>query len=272
MRHKISNLKSKISNLQFIVVLLMFLIEPDIVLSSGWNWIGPEKVMGMLKEGSGLWLIDIRSPMAYEAEHIEGAVNISLASLTYKKFPANKTLILIDDSLGQKAAREAAESLVRNKHEGVYILEGGTVSWRSEGHPVLGNKPLIRGVNREELKWAISNKISLRIFDMRDPSDIGKGAVEGSQQIQGKDIIERVKKLKELLKNEKSKGLSSRLRKPETIILILSPSENGAGLIENILRDTQGNIRYLIGGYEAFMAKGRQVKKEGCPTCPGKGR
>ncbi len=113
-----------------------------------WQWIGAERIQDMLKEGSGLWLIDVRSERAYEAEHIEGSVNISSASLACKKFPINKTLILVDDSIGQMMAREAAEELVKKGYVRVYVLECGIVLWDLEGYSIVRNKSLIRGYCR----------------------------------------------------------------------------------------------------------------------------
>ena len=256
--------------LQYVFILLLSTsaLSSD---KSEWQWIGAERIQDMLKEGSGLWLIDVRSERAYEAEHIEGSVNISSASLACKKFPINKTLILVDDSIGQKMAREAAEELVKKGYERVYVLEGGIVSWELGGYPVVVNKSLIRGVTTSELKWAISNKIPLKIFDMRDTSEIEKGRIQNSEPVSGKDIHERVEKLKGLLKKGESKDLSNKLEKTQPVILVFSASEDAAGYIQEILRNTKSDVRYLIGGYEALIAKEVKQKVTGdCPTCPGK--
>ncbi len=235
-----------------------------------WKWIEGTKVQNMLKEGSGLWLIDVRGSNAYDIEHIEGSVNVPANYLQYKKFPLNKRLVLVDDSLGLKTAKEAVEMLVKNGYESVYILEGGLTFWRFEGHPVVGQRSLIRGVSADELRWAIQNEIPLTIYDMRGRQGLEKDRIQNSEPVLGNSINERVEKLKELLHKEESKDITNKLTKPRTIVLILSGPEDAAGLIERALYDTRDDIRYLTGGYEAYMSgKDKQVKAPGgCPTCP----
>lgn len=221
-------------------------------------------MQSILKEGSGLWLIDVRGSNAYDTEHIEGSVNVPVNYLQYKKFPLNKWLVLVDDSLGLKSAKEAAEMLVKNGYESVYILEGGLTLWRFEGYPVVGQRALIRGVSADELKWAIQNEIPLTIYDMRGRQGPEKDKIQNSEPVSGNSINERVEKLKELLHNEENKDISNKLKKPRTIVLLLSGHEDAAGLIEKTLYDTKDDIGYLIGGYEAFMSgKDKQVKVPG---------
>jgi rhodanese-related sulfurtransferase len=224
----------------------------------------------MLKEGSPLWLIDVRGLKAFQAEHIEGSVSVPSAALKYKKFPPNKKLIIVDDSLGQKSSRESAAMLVKNGYERVYVLDGGIVSWKSEGFPVVGKRPVVRGVTADEIRWAMETKIPVKIFDLT--SSPGRAdSIRNSEPVSGKDVPERVEKLRELLKKGEGKGLSDRLKKPPAIVLVFSASEDAARLVEKIRLDSKGDVRYLIGGYEAFMAgKDKQAKAAACPTCPGK--
>lgn len=240
---------------------------------SGWHWIKADKVQEMLKEGSGLWLIDVRNSMAYEAEHIEGSVNIAAVSLAYKKFPPKRTLIVADDSLGLKAAKEAAELLIKNGHERVYILEGGVIAWELDGYPFAKISPFIRGVNAEEFRWALSNKVALKIFDMRGAIEREKGKVQNSEPVEGNNISEKIERLKETLKKGQSKDLAGKLKKPRTVILVFSASEDAQGITEKLIRETKSDIRYLIGGYETMFAKKSKDLNIGeCPTCPAKGK
>ena len=117
----------------------------------------------MLKEGSGLWLIDVRSPLAFETEHIEGAVNISSAMLAHKKFPKTEPSYLLTIPRAKKA-KAAAEILVKNGYVRVYVLDGGVIGWDIEGYPVAKSKPFVRGVTAEELNSALSNKVTLEVF------------------------------------------------------------------------------------------------------------
>lgn len=238
---------------------------------SGWQWIGPERVHDMLKEGSALWLIDVRNEEAYKKEHIESSVNIPAASLAFKKFPLGRILVIIDDSLGIKAAKEAADILVKNGYEKVYVLQEGIASWKAGGYPVAETGPSIKGVAANELKWALSNKAPLKIFDMRDRSDIEKGKVSGSEPVAGKDIKERIENLRGLLKKREGKDISAKLKKPQTIVLVFSASEDIEKNMQEIMLDLKADVRYLIGGYETFAFDSNKHLKIGdsCPTCPG---
>lgn len=254
-------------------VAIFMLLVPAVAVSSdssGWQWIDRVRLQEMLRAGSGLWLIDIRSPGSYDAEHIEGAVNISYASLRHKRFPVNKTLVLIDDSLGQMMAKEAAGMLVKRGYRRVFILKGGVVSWRLEGYPVVTGSLSVKGVTPEELKQALSEGIPLRIFDLRPYHERRKGKIPGSVFIEGSDIRERMERLKELFKDRADSGLSGRLKSPQTVVLIFSASDDATEYTWRILRDIRGDIRYLIGGYEAFTARKTVKVKGGCPVCPEK--
>ncbi len=106
---------------------------------------------------------------------------------------------------------------------------------------------------------------------MRDASEIKKGRIQKSEPVSGKDVHERVEKLKGLFKKGEGKDLSNKLEKTQPVILVFSVSEDAAGYIQEILRNTKSDVRYLIGGYEALIAKEVKQKVTGdCPTCPGK--
>lgn len=255
------------------LIIMLIILMPSLAFSvekSGWHWIKAEKVHDMLKEGSGLWLIDVRSPLAFETEHIEGAVNISSAMLAHKKFPKNRAIILVDDSLGQKNAKAAAEILVKNGYVRVYVLDGGVIGWDIEGYPVAKSKPFVRGVTAEELNSALSSKVTLKVFDMRNKAEREKGFVRNSEHVDGNNINERIEKLKELLKKGEGRGLAGKLKKPQTIILVFSAAEDAEGLMSKIIWDKKSDVRYLIGGYESMaVKKGKDIKASGeCPSCP----
>jgi rhodanese-related sulfurtransferase len=231
-------------------------------------------VQSRLKEGSGLWLIDVRSAAAYEAVHIEGSVNIPAEALMHKKFPVQKTLILADDALGQKTAREAADALAKKGHERVYILESGITAWKAEGLPVVETTLSDRGVTAGDLKWAIAKSIRMKIYDLRDPEDRERGSIQNSEAVLGKNVGGRIEKLKGMLPSEEKKNLATRIKRAQPIVLIFPASEDGAMHTRKLLQNTKVDIRYLIGGYEAMIFDADQALKKigSCPTCPGKGK
>ncbi|KAF0143496.1 MAG: hypothetical protein FD156_2562 [Nitrospirae bacterium] len=258
-------------------ILLFVLLHPVVAFpldKSGWQWIVPEKVHDMLKEGSALWLIDVRNEEAYKKEHIESSVNIPAVSLAFKKFSRGRILVIVDDSLGIKVAKEAADILVKNGYEKVYVLQEGIASWKTAGYSVADTGLSVKGVSANELKWALSNKVLLRIFDMRGQAEIENGKVSGSEPVSGKDIKERIENLKMLLKKEGGKDLSTKLKKPQTIVLIFSASDDIEKNMQEIMLDSKADVRYLIGGYETFAFDSNKHPKTGdsCPTCPAKGK
>jgi len=260
-----------------LVVALLILLVPVTSFSAGkikWQWIGSERVHDMLKEGSALWLIDVRNEEAYKKEHIESSVNIPAASLAFKKFPRGRILVIVDDSLGIKAAKEAADILVKNGYEKVYVLQEGVASWKAAGYSVAETGPSIKGVSANELKWALSNKVLLKIFDMRDQPEIQNGKVSGSEPVAGKDIKERLENIRGLLKKREGKDISAKLKKPQTIVLVFSASADIEKNMQEIMLDSKADVRYLIGGYETFAFDSTKHTKTGdsCPTCPAKGK
>ena len=265
------NIKIISSSCLFLALYLLFAIP---VQAASWQWIDGPRVQGKVKEGSGLWLIDVRSSAAYEGVHIEGSVNIPATELLHKKFPVHKTLILVDDALGQKTAREAGDILVKHGRENVYILEGGITGWKTEGLPVVETASQDRGVTAADLKWAIAGSVPMKIYDLRDPQDIKRGPVQGSEAVVGKSVSERIEKLKGMFPREEKRNLAARIKPSQPVVLIFSASEDGAMQTQKLLRNTKTDLRYLIGGYEAMTSDvDRAVKTIGsCPTCPGKGK
>ena len=114
--------------------------------------------------------------------------------------------------LGQRRAKAAAEILVKNGYVRVYVLDGGVIGWDIEGYPVAKSKPFVRGVTAEELNSALSSKVTLKVFDMRNKAEREKGVMRNSEHVDGNNINERIEKLKELLKKERAEALRANLR------------------------------------------------------------
>jgi rhodanese-related sulfurtransferase len=266
---KVFNFKFSRSVQCLIVVVIMAMAGS--AHAAAWQWIDGVRVQNRMKEGSGLWLIDVRSASGYQASHIEGSVNIPADALTNKKFGAKKMLVLVDDSLGQRFARQAADMLVKKGQERVSVLEGGISGWKTEGLPLVETKAGVRGVTADELKWALHEAVSLKIYDLRDEKEVKRGTISGSQAIAGKSVSERIEKLRSIIGGEKKKDLASRMKKQQPVLVVFAVSEDAEGHMRKIQQGIKGDIRYLIGGYEATVAgKLRHQKKSGsCPTCPG---
>lgn len=80
-------------------------------------------------------LIDVRSPIEFETEHIAGAVNIPIDSLDSRldEVPRKGRLVVICRS-GKRAER-AAYTLM-GKGFAPQVMEGGMVAWQKAGLPI----------------------------------------------------------------------------------------------------------------------------------------
>jgi rhodanese-related sulfurtransferase len=181
-------------------------------------------------------------------------------------------LVLVDDALGQRNAREAADLLVKKGNQRVSVLEGGLASWRREGLPLVEKDLQVRGVTADELKWALAQSVPLKVYDLRNEQERKQGTIAYAEAAPGKSIPERIESLRsKLSKVGKNKDLAARMKKPEPVVLIFSASEDAAGHTRKLLLGTKDDVRYLIGGYESTVSdilRTRQTQGA-CPTCPG---
>lgn len=258
-----------------IIILLMAILTvfSTMALATGWQWMSAQRVTALVNEGSGMWIVDVRSEAAFTEGHIEGAVNIPASIMATKRLPHGKIIVLVDDSLGLRYGRESAEVLLKNGHDKVFILEGGMPAWLGEGHPVAGkgNRQTIRSIKPDDLAWARENRIPLRIFDLRDKGEQAKGPIAQGQPVEGKTLAERLGKVKNLMTGNGKKGLAARLEKPVTTILVFPESTDPRPTLERSFSGLPGDVRFLEGGYAAWAAKpDKHVSTVGaCPTCPG---
>lgn len=265
--------KPMFKDIAIICICTIFLWSlPNISNAGNWQWMTPEQVMSLIKEGSGLWLVDVRSDTTFAQGHIEGAIGIPAGLIATKSLPKGKVIVLADDSLGLRKGRESAEILLKKGHEKVFLLNGGMPAWQGEGYPVAGNanRQVFRGVMPEDIGWALENRIPLRIFDLRDKGDQVQGPVQQAQVVEGKNLAERLQKVKELVTGMGKKGLTARLEKPVTNILVFPIATDPRPVLERSFREVTADIRYLEGGYAAWAAKpDKKTNAVGaCPTCP----
>lgn len=84
-----------------------------------------------------IMLLDVRTPMEFAGESIEGSLLIPLHALEAKETAshlANTSCVIICKSGGR--ARKAAEQLKAAGAESLYVLEGGIDAWKAAGLPV----------------------------------------------------------------------------------------------------------------------------------------
>lgn len=81
------------------------------------------------------FLVDVRNPAEYRADHIEQAHLIPAAELSVEKIPPDTKRVVIHCGVGI-LSRKACESLLKkNLSIEIYNLEGGIVAWRNAGFP-----------------------------------------------------------------------------------------------------------------------------------------
>ena len=254
------------------VLMLVFvaaaLLIPSAAYSGGWKMIASERVYDMVKEGSGLWLIDVRSAHSFGVGHIEGSINITSMELKAKRFKKNKMLVLADTSLGLRNAKEAAVILVKKGQENVFVLDGGIGAWEEAGLPVAGKSPreASRRLTVRELRWATENKIPFTLYDLRGAEENKKGKIAGSEVVGGKDLKERMKSLRKVLEGGKSKGLAGMLESPKASVVVLPMGVNAEAVFNESLWGVKGDVRYLEGGFMAWQSMASTMKGA-CPTC-----
>jgi len=97
---------------------------------------------GLRESGAEAVLLDVRSPIEFESERIEGAVNIPLDALEGRldEIPERPELVVVCRT-GVRATI-AAESLGRAGRR-ARVLDGGVIAWRRAGLPLrMGRKRL----------------------------------------------------------------------------------------------------------------------------------
>jgi rhodanese-related sulfurtransferase len=258
--------------MRIILMFISLMFVADTSLAVSWQWLTPQRVHSMVKEGSGLWLVDVRIPAAFEQGHIEGAVNIPSEQLNVKNLPKSKAIVLVDDALGLHHARAAADILLKKGYDKVFIMDGGILSWEREKLPIAGiRSEILRPVPWEDLAWAQSASIPHKLYDLRDDTEKVKGPVQGAVTLKGKTLEERLKTLVADLTPFQKKGLASKLEKPVPIVLVAPNSQKSLDAIRTAVKGVQGDIRYLEGAYPLWVAREKQNPLPGpevCPTCP----
>jgi rhodanese-related sulfurtransferase len=247
---------------------------PQSSFAASWQWMSPQKVSSLVKEGSGLWVVDVRSEASFAESHVEGAVNIPAGVMPTKHLPKGKIIVLVDDSLGLRIGRDAAGVLLKNGNEKVFLMEGGMPAWQKEGFPVAGNgsRNVFRAVMPDDLRWAMQNRIHLRILDLRDKDERAQGPVPQALVVEGKSLSERLENVKRKLAAPEKKGLTAKLQKPVSTVLVFPMGTDPKPVLENSLIGMAGDVWFLEGGYAAWNAKpDKKVfsSRGGCPTCPG---
>ncbi|HVE73332.1 MAG TPA: rhodanese-like domain-containing protein [Thermoanaerobaculia bacterium] len=82
-------------------------------------------------------IVDARTPEAFAAGHVPGAINLPHRTITTVSFPKDAVLVTYCDGIGCNASTKAAVRLSRLGYR-VKEMIGGIDWWRRDGLPVEG--------------------------------------------------------------------------------------------------------------------------------------
>ena len=102
----------------------------------------PKVAAADLAGQTGLVLVDVRSPIEFETEHIAGSINLPLESIDSRceEVSRNCQPVVICRS-GKRAERGAYVLMGRGFHP--KVLEGGIIAWRKAGLPLEEGKKML---------------------------------------------------------------------------------------------------------------------------------
>jgi rhodanese-related sulfurtransferase len=91
----------------------------------------------LIEATPSLVIVDVRTEAEYQAEHIEGARNISLDALQQRIAEIRFTdTILVYCRTGNRST-QAVKIMVENGFSSFYHMQGGIVAWKRNGYPVI---------------------------------------------------------------------------------------------------------------------------------------
>lgn len=113
-----------------VMTLCIFLIQP--VWSAGHRVITGPELEAMMKDGSGLVIVDVREPELYAKGHVPGAINIQYEDNAHARIlkelsPKDRIVFICH---GGSMGDELSEILVKNNYPDVYNVAGGMRKWK----------------------------------------------------------------------------------------------------------------------------------------------
>lgn len=82
-------------------------------------------------------LIDVREPIEYKSEYIDGAYLIPLGEISVERLPSTEKPIVIYCRSGKRSSDACIRLLVTKPSLDVASLEGGIIAWVQAGYNVL---------------------------------------------------------------------------------------------------------------------------------------
>jgi rhodanese-related sulfurtransferase len=111
-------------------------------------------------------LVDIRQKMAFDKNHIDGAINLGTSEVRTKHYLLNKFVVLVGDGKTDQDLYELCSELKGAGFKQTRVLRGGMLAWVLENKPVTGAVPSLldfAGLNPSELFQRSKSKDDLVI-------------------------------------------------------------------------------------------------------------
>jgi rhodanese-related sulfurtransferase len=112
--------------------------------------INVKELRSMILDHEPVQLIDVRSPGEYASCHVPQAINIPLEQLEARFGDLTEGKVAILCQSGTRAGM--ACNMLKNHHEGLLLVEGGTQAWVDQGFPVVAS------VNN---RWSLERQVRL---------------------------------------------------------------------------------------------------------------
>jgi rhodanese-related sulfurtransferase len=230
----------------FIIISWPLLLGFGLSPASALNVAGLQKLQA---QGASITVIDVRSPSAFAAEHIPGAINLPAPVVSLKQLPPLGRVVVYGDGLIKDDDTTAAASLAAKPGIQVEILTGGYAAWKSaQGLTTRGS-----GLKRESFNYITyaqlkASKKNLVLFDLRHPRATGAPALT--------DLSTEFPALKQVQSHvEALQGVSVT---PSLVVLI--DDGNGDSEKEARLLKMSGTHNYVIlAGGEMILSRHGQA-------------
>lgn len=204
----------------------------------------PDDLRRWLDEGRDILVVDTRPRQEFERKRIGNALNLPAFAIGGRRLPRDRTLVLYDDGVGTREARQAAEKLAEAGHTNVQLLRGGLAAWEARGHPIVAPRglttvPLVDTIAAAQLAQARADGVPLAVIDLRTEDEYRAGHLAGA--VHGPPIH-----LDQVLAGV-----------PPDQIVILYDNGSGEALqqAERLRRRGHRVVRYLYGGMPAWLEK-----------------
>jgi len=203
----------------------------------------------LLAQGAPITIIDVRTPLAYAADHIPGAINIPADVCPLKNLPPLGQVIVCGEGLVKDEDSAAAAALAAKPGIQVQLLAGGYAAWKSaQGTTTRG-----AGLKRETFNYISyaqlkNSKKAMMLYDLRhSPAKGVKALTDLNKEFPG---MKQVRSHAEALQNVSN----------NSSVVVLIDEGNGDAEKEARLLKLGGNHNYVIlSGGELILARQGQA-------------